>query len=267
MELAHWVSLGNEKVRGRFLDDLVRRGEGRAIKREVPLITKACWSHFHTFGNVMNQCARGSALVHDFATAEICGQRSLFVVMRKPGVYFVDPGAYLNFPHELLVFHARSLLNAGKFDEATAAAREVLAVTPGHLELLNGIVPDLDRRGHKKEADELFNSAWTAYEKVLKDYPESAWARAALAQLAGHCNRKLDDGLKYAKAAVSSDGSSPAYREALAEVHFRRGERADAVRVMQKLFDEQPRNPLYKRQLARYRSAAFDSPWPHTVSE
>jgi tetratricopeptide (TPR) repeat protein len=265
IELSHWAALGNEKVRGRFLDDLVRRGEGKAIKREVPLITKACWSHFHTFGNVMNQCARGLILVNDFAMAETCGQRALLVVMRKPGIYFVDTGAYLNFPHELLVLHSRALLNAGKLDEAMTAAREVLAVTPGHLELVTGIVPDLDRRGHKKEADELFDSAWAAHESVLKTYPESAAARGSLAQLAGQCNRRLDEGLKYAKAAVASDPGAPGYREWLAEVHFRRGERNDALTVMQKLYDEQPRNPLYKRQLARYRTAAFDSPWPYAV--
>lgn len=264
-DLAHWVSLGSEKVRGRFLDELVRRGEAKAIKREVQLISKACWSHFHTFGNVMNQCARGSALVGDFATAETCGQRSLLVVLRKPGVYFVDMAGYLNVPHELLIFRARGLARAGLLDEAMITARAALAVTPGHLELVTGIVPDLDRQNHKKEADELFDLAWSAYEQVLKTYPESAAARGALAQLAGQCNRRLDDGLKHAKAAVASDPGSVGYREWLAEVHFRRGDRAEAVKLMEKLRDEQSQNALFKRQLSRYRTAAFDSPWPHTA--
>jgi tetratricopeptide (TPR) repeat protein len=265
IELAHWVSLGNEKLRGRFLDELVRRGESKAIRREVALILKACWSHDHFFGNVMNQCARGSALVGDFATAEMCGQRSLLVVLRHPGVYFVDTAGYLNVPHDLLVFHARALLKANKVNEAMAAARAVLAVTPGHLELVTGVVPELDRHGRKKEADELFDLAWGAYQKILTDYPNSPSARHALATLAGHCQRKLDDGLKYAKAAVASDPGSPAYREALAEVYFRRSARDEAVKIAQKLVDEQPRNALYRRQLARYHSAPFDSPWPYTT--
>jgi tetratricopeptide (TPR) repeat protein len=265
VELSHWVSLGNEKVRGRFLDELVRRGESKAIRREVALILRACWSHDHYFGNVMNQCARGAALTGDFAQAEMCGQRSLLVVLRHPGVYFVDTSSYLGVPHDLLIYHARAMVNAGKINEAMVAAREVLAITPGHLELVTGIVPNLDHSKHKREADELFASAWAAYEKMLKDYPNSPAARHGLAALAGHCNRKLDDGLKHAKAAVASDPGSPQYREALAEVHFRRGERDDAVKVMQKLADEQPRNPLYRRQLTRYRTAAFDSPWPYTT--
>ncbi len=263
--LSHWVSLGNEKVRGRFLDELVRRGETKAITREVALILKACWSRDHYFGNVMNQCARGAALVGDFALAEACGQRSLLVVMRNQGVYFVDTASYLSVPNDLLGFHARALLDAGKVGDAMAVAREVLAVTPGHLDFVTGIVPDLDRRGKKKEADELFNRAWGAYQKMLAAYPDSPAARHGLASLSGHCRRELDDGLKYAKAAVASDPGSPSYREALAEVYFRRGERDDAVKVVQKLSDEHPRSALYRRQLARYRTAAFDSVWPHTA--
>ena len=150
-ELALWVSLGNEKLRGRFLDELVRRGEAKAIRREVALVLKACWSHDHFFGNVMNQCARGSALVGDFATAETCCQRSLLVVLREPGVFFVDTAGYLNVPHDLLVFHARALLSANKVDEAMTAARAVLAVTPGHLDLVTGTVPELDRRRRAEE--------------------------------------------------------------------------------------------------------------------
>lgn len=263
-ELAHWVGLGNEKVRGRFLDELVRRGEAAAIRREVALLTRACWSHDHYFGNVMNQCARGSALVNDFATAETCGQRSLLVVLRHPGVFFVDPSGYLNVPHDLLAFRARALARAGKFAECATAARTVLAVTPGHLELVTGLVPDLARAGRTKDADELFERAWAAHEKALKDFPDGPAARHALAVLAGHCNRKLDDGLKHARAALAFDPALPAYREALAEVHFRRGARPDALKLMEALAAEHPRSALYRRQLSRYESSPFDAPWPHT---
>jgi tetratricopeptide (TPR) repeat protein len=259
LELAHWVSLGNEKVRGRFLDELTRRGAAQALRREVGLISKACWSNSHMFGNVMNQCSRACFLAGDFERAEVCGTRALLVVMRKPGIYYVDPAGYLNVPNELLAFRARALLEAGKVAEAVAAAREVLSVTPGYMELVTGMVPALDRAGHK------FELTWEAHQKVLKEFPESGPARGALAQLSGQCNRRLDDGLKYAKEAVASDPESPGYREWLAEVHFRRGERAAALKAMQALADEHPRSFLYRRQLARYRDAAFDSPWPLTA--
>ena len=85
----------------------------------------------------------------------------------------------------------------------------LLTVTPGHLDFVTGVVPELDRRGKKKEADELFDRAWDAYQKVLADYPNGPSASHALAALAGHCQRKLDDGLKHAKAAVAADPGSP----------------------------------------------------------
>jgi tetratricopeptide (TPR) repeat protein len=187
------------------------------------------------------------------------------VVLRNQGVYFVDPASYLTVPHDLLAYHARAQLSAGKLADAMTTARAVLAVTPGHLDLVTGMVPELDRLGHKKEADLLFKLAWDAYQKMLTDYPDSPAARFALASLSGRCRRNLDDGLKYAKSAVASDPASTSYREALAEVHFRRGARDDAVKLMQKLSDEQPRSAFYKRQLVRYRTAKFDSPWPTTA--
>ncbi len=98
-------------------------------------------------------------LVGDYPLAELCGQRSLFVVLRTPGVYFVDTVGYLNVPLELLVFRAKGELAAGKIDEAMATARRVLEICPGHLDLVNGMVPQLDKRNRKKEADELFQRA------------------------------------------------------------------------------------------------------------
>ena len=264
MELSHWVSLGSERVRGKFLEELIRRGEGKAARRETDLLLRACWSRDHYFGNVINQAARAAALNKDFATAEKCVQRSLMVLMKMPDLYFVEASAYLNVPHDMMVFRARALLNAGKVDEAMAQARAVLKVTPGHVEMVNGMVTELETRGRKKEADELFNAAWSAYQKMLADYPDSPAARGALAALAAYCRRELDKGLAYAKEASATDPLSATYREMVAELHFRRGDRTAALALMTKLADESPRSRLYRRQLARYKAAAFGSPWPDT---
>lgn len=267
IELSHWVGLGNERARGRFLDELVRRAEAKTAKRETELVLRACWPRDFHFGNVMNQAARAALLAKDFTTAERCVQRSLFVLMRMERVYFVDASAYFSVPHDMLVFHARGLLAAGKVDEAMEQARACLKVTPGHLDLVSGMVPELDKLGRKKEADELFGLAWLAYTKVLAEYPESPTARGSLATLGANCRRELDKSLGYAKEAVAADASSVSHREALAEVHFRRGERAEALAVMTKLADENPRSRFYKRQLARYRSGDIRSPLPDTADE
>ncbi len=267
IELAHWVALGNERARGKFLEELVRRGEGKAAKRETELLLGACWSRDFYFGNVMNQAARASSLNHDWFTAERCIQRSLFVLMRNRGVHFVDTAAYLNVPHEMLVFRARGLLADGKIDEAMEQARECLDKTPGHLGLVSGLVPELDKQGKKAEADELYSRARAAYRKVLAAYPESAYARNALASLGASCRRDLDESLDHAKQAVAAEPKSKSFRETLAEVHFRRGERNEALDNMTKLADADPRNRLYRRQLVRYRSGGIDSPIPLRADE
>ncbi len=267
MELAHWIGLGQERIRGRFLDELVRRGLGKAAQRETELILRACWSRNHYFGNVMNQASRAAALNHDFATAERCVQRSLLVILKTPGVYFVETSAYFNVPQDMLVYRARARLSEGKIDEAVSLAREALAGTPGHIDLVSGMVAELDRLGKTTAADELFAMAWSAYQKVLVDFPDSAFARNALASLAANCRRQLDEGEAYAQAAVAANPGCSQFRETLAEVSFRRGERDQAVAAMGKLLEEEPRNRLYKRQLTRYRSAALDSPKPEREDE
>jgi tetratricopeptide (TPR) repeat protein len=262
MDLAHWVGLGNERVRGKFLEELIRRDEATAGKRETDLLLRACWSRDFYFGNVMNQAARAAALARDWPTAERCVQRALLVLIKTEGAHFIDTAAYLNVPHEMLVFRARGLLAAGKVSEAMVQARACLDVTPGHLELAVGMVPELDRRGRTKEADELFGRVWGAYRKVLADYPESPSARHALAALGAGCRRELDQSLRYATEAVAADPKSAGFRETLAEVHFRRGERAKALGLMRTLAEERPRSRLYRRQLARYRTGDVASPFP-----
>jgi predicted Zn-dependent protease len=100
---------------------------------------------------------------------------------------------------------------------------------------------------------------------VLADFPDSPAARNALAALAANCRRELDTGLDYAREAAKAEPASVPFRETLAEVHFRRGEREKAAEVMTKLLEDEPRNALFKRQLARYRTGPLDSPKPTTV--
>ncbi|HSQ57112.1 MAG TPA: hypothetical protein VLM40_15385, partial [Gemmata sp.] len=265
MALSHWISLGQERVRGRFLDELIRRGEGKAVRRETELLLRACWCRDHYFGNVMNQAARASVLVKDFATAEKTGLRSNLVMLKTPGMYYVDPAAYLNAPHSIHTYRARARLAEGKLDEAVKLARAALAITPGNIDLVAGIVPTLEQRGRTADADEIFRIAWKAYHGVLKDFPDSPWARGALASLAADCRRELDAGLTFAREAVKADPGYPPFREALAEVLFRRGDRKEATEVMTKLLADNPRNVRYKRQLWRYQHGAIDDPKADTV--
>ncbi len=262
VELSHWIPLGNERVRGKFLEELTRRGEAKAAARETDLLLRACWSRDFYFGNVINQAARASVLNKDWATAERCTQRSILVLLKTPDVTYVDPGAYLHVPHEMLAYRARARLAAGDVTAAVALARTYLDATPGSVELASGMVPELDKLGKKAEADELFGRVWAAHRKVLTDFPVSPFSRNSLAALGANCRRELDAALAYATEAVKADPKAAGFRETLAEVHFRRGEREKAVELMEKLAAEAPRSRVYPRQLARYRTGDPAAPLP-----
>jgi hypothetical protein len=82
------------------------------------------------------------------------------------------------------------------------------------------------------------------------------------AWLAAGCRRELDTAKKYAAEAVEAEPTHRGYRESLAEVSFRTGDRDKAGQIMKQLAAEDRRSWHYKRQLERYKSGATDSPLP-----
>ncbi len=226
------------------------------------MLLKACWSRDGYFGNVMNQAARAALLSKDFDTAERCVQRSLLVLLKTPGVYYVDTGSYLSVPTAMRATHARGLLAAGRADEALAEARDVLRATPGNADLVIALVPELEKRGRTADANGLYAAVRAAYQTALAAYPASAPTRNASAWLAANCRRDLDTALADAEAAVAAEPTSTSYRDTLAEVHFRRGDRAKAVEVVSALLAENPRSRAYRRNLERYRTGDPAAPLP-----
>jgi predicted Zn-dependent protease len=103
---------------------------------------------------------------------------------------------------------------------------------------------------------------WDTYAKLAADHPDSAWARQSAAWLAAGCRRELGAALVHAKKAVELDPELRSHKEALAEVHFRRGERAPAVKLMRELLASDHRNHHYRRQLERYQTGDPASPLP-----
>lgn len=264
LDLAHWVGLGNARIRGRFLEELIDRGDTAAVRRERDLVREAGWVADNYLGNVWNQVARASLVLKDYPAAADAHRRAIHYLLRTPSVSYVEGYAYLTVPQSVRSSEARGLIAAGKVEEGLAVVRECLTVMPGNSDLAIGVVPDLEKLGRKADADAVFRRVWDAYNGVLKDHPESAWAMASAAWLAAGCRRELDQAVRFAEKAVEWEPSTRGNRETLAEVHFRRGERAKATAIMADLVAGNRHSHHYKRQLERYRTAAFDSPLPGT---
>ncbi len=263
MELAHVVPLGNPQLRGRFLEELVNRGEKADMRVEIARIAECAWGvDSNTSGNVWNQVGRAGVVLHEYATAAAAQRKSQHFVLKTSNIVYVEGYAYANVPALVRGLDARRLVTAGKVSDGLAVAAEALAMLPTHTETLHGMVALLDKRGETAAADKLFASAWDRYAAAIKTNPKSAWLKHQAAWLAVGCRREKETALKYAADAVADDPDHRGYRETLAEAHFRNGDRAKASELMTALVSEDRRSWHYKRQLERYKSAAFDTPLP-----
>jgi tetratricopeptide (TPR) repeat protein len=261
MALAHWVPLGNEIQRARFSEDLGKRGFDADSRKEMDLVMATGWFRSYAVGNVHLRMARIKARRGDYATASRLYDKDVVSLFRT-GAFFVDAKAYLTVPELARTYRARALLAAGKVDEALAEARAGLAVLPGNIELALGFVPDLDRAGKKKEADEIYGKVKAAYEEALQDHGSSADLRNSLAWTMVNCNRDLDDALTHATKAVEVAPKTAGYIDTLAEVYFRKKDRAKALELMKQCAALEPTNPYFRKQLERFEKKPFDSPLP-----
>lgn len=264
IELAHWVSLGNARIRGRFLEELLDRGSLTEVRKERDLIRESGWVSELFIGNVWNQVGRASLRLKDYNGAADATRRAIHYLLRTPGITYVEGYAYLTVPQAVRVHSARGLVASGKIDEGIALAKDCLKAMPGNVDVPFGMVTLLEKADRKKDADAIFLQVWDVYAGLIKEHPESAWARYCAAWLAAGCKRELDTALVHAKKAHELDPESKSYREALAEVHFRKGDRDKAVPLMKELSAADPRNHHYRRQLERYSTGAIDSPLPET---
>jgi tetratricopeptide (TPR) repeat protein len=263
IDLAHVMPLGNPHLRGRFLEELVARGEKADMRVEVARIGECAWGvDSNSSGNVWNQVGRAGVVLRDFAAAAAAQRKSMHFVLKTAGIVYVEGFAYANVPALVRGMDARHLLADGKVTEAVAAGEEAMAIVPTHADTLHGLVTMLDKRGETAAADKLFAAAWGRYTAAIQGHPKSAWLKYQAAWLAVGCRREKEAALKYAAEAVADDPDHKGYREALAEAHFRTGDRDKATAAMAKLSDDDRRSWHFKRQLERYKTAAFDAPLP-----
>jgi tetratricopeptide (TPR) repeat protein len=261
MELAHWVPLGSDSTRTRFADDLSGRGFDTDSRREMDLILNTSWFRTHHYGNALLREARTKSRAKDYATAAMYYEKDVISLFRT-GAHFIEPKAYLTVPELSRTYRARALFAAGKIDEAMTEVRAGLKALPGNVEVAIGFVPDLERAGKKKEADEVYEKVKSAFDAALKDFGNSPDLRNSIAWTMVNCNRDLDEALKHAQKAVEQAPRAAGYIDTLAEIHFRKKDRVKALELMKQCATLEPHNPYFRKQLERFEKKPFDSPLP-----
>jgi tetratricopeptide (TPR) repeat protein len=136
--------------------------------------------------------------------------------------------------------------------QALAAIRLVQAIVPEDLGVPLQAVTRLDKLGKKKDADEVFETAFAFHQKLgAKAVPNPNPAND-LAWLCAVCHRRLDDALTLAQKAVALEPKNPAFLDTLAEVHFQKGNRERALELMKQCIELAPDNNYFRQQRDRF---------------
>jgi hypothetical protein len=173
-----------------------------------------------------------------------------------------DISAYLGIAHLAEKLRARALLADGKVDEAMKLAHACLEVLPASSTIVIDLAPALEKLGRRDKADELVAKAVTFHEKLIADHPKCASHHNSLAWTLARCRRDLDKALDHARRAAELAPDNCAILDTLAEVHFQRGEKEEAIRTIGKCVDLEPGVERHRRALERFEKSTTDTEPP-----
>jgi tetratricopeptide (TPR) repeat protein len=252
-EAARLLPLADEDSRHALAEALAELGRHDEARREFALLTRSGermeWSTRDAWRRLSAYALRDG----EDLQAAACWERWYLGVIGR-GSIFLETEPYVWVPYRLHFLRARGLLSTGAVDGALAEIQVCQRLLPGEIDTAVAFVPALARRGRARAAEELFAKTLAAHQALCKDYPRCAWAHNGLAWLAARCRRQFDVALSHARQAVSLAPDNAGYLDTLAEVQFQRGERDEALRLMRRCIELDPRRAYYRQQLKRFKA-------------
>jgi tetratricopeptide (TPR) repeat protein len=259
MEVAELMPLGNDQKRQALAEGLSERGLDEAAGKEWERLGRLATfaSGFDT--TVAQSLAEKAVVARDYLRASnYYRHMGMFYLLNNASV---DPDVCLWVLAAERRTRARALAAAGRLDEMRKEIDAALAVEP-NIDLAIDLTTELTKRGHKKEADELFARVYAAHDAVCKEHPQSGWAHNNTAWLAARCKRDLDAGLEHARKGAELEPDNAGHLDTLAEVHFQRGDKDRAVELMKKCVAMQPKSAYFRNQLKRMQAGDRDAELP-----
>jgi tetratricopeptide (TPR) repeat protein len=266
MELSHWLPLGNESTRFAFMNGLAKRRQHAAVIREADLLALLSVPGSFYAGESARQLSLHAYNRRDYAMAAAYHELAMYRCLR-PQTSFQETAAYLGVPHFVHRCRAAGLLAEGRIDDALKEAEICLAAMPGNSDLQTLLVPELEKRGRKTEADNLFNRCYEPHTRLCGEYPNSAWAHNSLAWLCASTHRRLDDALEHANRAVTLETTNAGYHDTLAEAYFQRGDKTQAIAAIRKAIALNGKRTYFAKQLKRFEAGDPNAPLPPTAEE
>jgi len=253
MDLARLLPLGDPRKRHDLAQGMFDRGLREEAMAQWELIVRTGpLRDWHTTNAAK---MRGNAVrqqqPHGAADA---WQRQAFIVLKTSSA-FLELNAYLRIPHLIHKMRARGFIKEGKLDAAVRELELARQALPGDMRLAETMVPELDKAGRRQAADELLEKVCERVQHVCDLFPESAGHHNNLAWGSAKCGRRLDEAFEHARQAVRLAPENAAYLDTLAEVHFQRGDRDEAIRLIRRCIEMEPENQHFREQLVRFRAA------------
>jgi tetratricopeptide (TPR) repeat protein len=258
--LARTTLLANDAARFKLSQDLARRGLVDLAGSEWELLTRVGRLNGLELSNAQRLLGLAAYRKKKFQAASDYYDRMMLVCFGS--VYFVRATPYLTIPGTDHHLRARAFLAAGKVPEAVKETNLLLTFLPGDLDGTLHVIPALDKAGRKKDADALFKRSLDHYEQLCKAYPKSVQHQNSLAWLAACCRRQLDKALEHAKKAVALAPKNAGVLDTLAEVYYQKGDKAQAIKLMKKCLELDPKKNYYHKQIKRFQAPGPPSATP-----
>jgi tetratricopeptide (TPR) repeat protein len=250
IEQAHLLPLGDDEVRIEFAQALSRRGEREDARREYELVTRLSEAGGFLVGEALRQAAFAAAANKEW-TAAAAGQEKAMLRCLRASISFQYASAYVSLPALVHRMRASAALAAGNMEETRREIALCQAAQPGNVETAIALVPELQRKGHAKDAAELFEHTLAPWEKVCDDYPRCAEAHNSAAWLSACCRSNLDSALAHALKAVELEPGAAGFHDTLAEIYFQRGDKEKALAEQKKAIELNPKREYFRKQLRR----------------
>jgi tetratricopeptide (TPR) repeat protein len=250
IEAARFLPLGSAETRCGFADDLQQRGLSDEAVHQWELTLRTGEPRSAAVNQAAERLAEVAAGKDDLRAAAYWQWPLLRCIRTSTNNLGIE--GYLRRAHLIHKSRARGLLAAGKTDEAVAEIWLSHAALPGDVGLALELVPELEKADRRQEADRLFAQVFAVNHRVCDDFPRSAGHQHDLARLAVGCRRRLDEALGHANQALALEPQNPAYLGTLAELHFQRGDRQQAIELAKRCVQLAPKQERFHQQLERF---------------
>jgi tetratricopeptide (TPR) repeat protein len=258
-EVAEAMPLGNEQRLAALAQGLSERGLDEAAGRVWERLSRVALGDSGFTPAAARGMAERAAAAKDYARAVTWARREVLYYLADPVAD--GPEGLMGLVTTERRYQALAHAAAGRLDEMRQEVNAGLDVLP-EIESTIDLVTELTRRGHKKDADDLFARVYAAQDAVCKDRPDSGWAHNNTAWLAVRCKRNLDAALDHANKAVALEPDMSSHLDTLAEVHFQRGDKDRAVELEKKCVAMQPAYEYFRKQVKRMQAGDRDAGLP-----